>query len=136
MIRNNQFRVSVVLAFIVLFCSCASQDWKMARQQNTVESYEHFLRQNPDSEFDKEARLALTNAIERRHEATAKFCEKWSKLKLGMSSKEVAKIMGLQQAIFNTCNIMNRVQYKNNPWIFEFEDCKLVKWSSKVGCEK
>ena len=128
MIRDFQYIFLLVFACIVFLSSCASQDWKTAQALNTIESYENYLRYNPDSEFDKEAREALKTAKAKKKQ----LCEDLSKIKLGMTCEEVYETLKLN--LCSRVDIYPNYTFKDKPWTFQFVNGKLYRFTHHVVC--
>jgi len=111
-------------------------DWEKAKNNNTVESYEQYLRIHPESKFDNEARVGLKAVKAKRQELTDRFCENWSKLKYGMTRKEVEETLGFSISTYGGPCPAETTKFNDKFWSFEFFECKLVKWSHNVACDK
>lgn len=47
--------LAVISVLVIIGCATMKGDWQNAEKQNTVQSYQEFLREHPDSEFSLEA---------------------------------------------------------------------------------
>ncbi|MBN1550990.1 hypothetical protein JW979_05960 [bacterium] len=53
------FLVSIILTFFIAGCATVNNQWKKAKSEDTLGSYEFFLTKYPDSEYTSEARTRI-----------------------------------------------------------------------------
>src|SRR5271166_6339525 len=65
---TNKFVLAVccVLALSLFGCSRQQSDWQKARETNTAESYEQFLKKYPSGEFTAQAQARIKELYEER----------------------------------------------------------------------
>lgn len=111
-------------------------DWIQSKHYDSVESYEAFVKQHPESVFVEEARKASIIARNKGRIKTATFCEQLNKICLRMPfelvEKEISQAIPLIENSFTSAY----GTYNINMGSFEYRGGRLSKCSIKEssGC--
>ena len=71
-ISFHRLVVVFLVSFLIAGCAATKKHWQISQLKNTIEAYENFLRQHPESEFSDQAQLRLNHLYAQRDWEKAK----------------------------------------------------------------
>jgi hypothetical protein len=115
-VRSHKFTIIVTCMLVAFICGCAtvSGDWERASSMGTVDAYQNFLAQHPESEQAPSAQRRIAwkqvvatgagadlGAFASKYPGTreAFIAQAWSSLSAGMSLKRAEEVLGTSSRI-------------------------------------
>ena len=126
--RVKLFLVISTLLITVAGCSTVKKDWEVAQKEETKESYERFMQNHPNSEF-QEAAESKVETLKRQEEEqkAARLTEAMKKLRKGMTLAEVSQVCGIYFGGLTPRTGVVNIGFPGGHWV-SFLDGRLDDW--------